>query len=93
MLREQHGYQTQPSEKIKQFKGYVTSDDRGTGRFIDPLPLETGHTFLMAPDDPERLVKITSPDADIMLFDSRSSCTKWLVCREESASCWQNRGK
>ncbi|HQB87171.1 MAG TPA: glycoside hydrolase, partial [Bacteroidales bacterium] len=59
------------SEKPKQFKGYVTSDDRGTGRFIDPLPLETGRTILMAPEDPERLVKISSEDADLMLFDGR----------------------
>jgi len=59
------------SEKLKQFKGYVTSDDRGTGRFIDPLPLETGRTILLAPDEPERLVKITSHDADLMLFDGR----------------------
>jgi len=59
------------SEKLKQFKGYVTSDDRGTGRFIEPLPLETGRTFLLAPDEPERLVKITSHDADLMLFDGR----------------------
>src|SRR5512145_3161722 len=49
------------SEKPKQFKGYKTSDDRGTGRFIDPLPLETGRTFLLAPDEPQRLIKITSP--------------------------------
>ena len=70
------------SEKIKQFKGYVTSDDRGTGKFIDPLPLETGHTFLLAPDDPERLVKITSPDADIMLFDGRVLAQNgWFVVR------------
>ena len=70
------------SEKIKQFKGYVTSDDRGTGRFIDPLPLETGHNFLLAPDDPERLVKITSQDADIMLFDGRVLAQNgWFVVR------------
>jgi endoglucanase len=70
------------SEKPKQFKGYVTSDDRGTGRFIDPLPLETGRTFLLAPDDPERLVKITSPDADIMLFDGRVLAQNgWFVVR------------
>ena len=70
------------SEKIKQFKGYVTSDDRGTGRFIDPLPLETGRTFLLAPDAPERLVKITSPDADLMLFDGRMLAQNgWFVVR------------
>ena len=32
------------SEKPKQYKGYVTADDRGTGKYIDPLPLETGRT-------------------------------------------------
>ena len=70
------------SEKIKQFKGYITSDDRGTGRFIDPLPLEKGRTFLLAPDDPERMVKITSPDADLMLFDGRVLAQNgWFVVR------------
>ena len=70
------------SEKPKQFKGYVTSDDRGTGRFIDPLPLETGRTFLLAPEDPERLVKITAQDADLMLFDGRVLAQNgWFVVR------------
>jgi endoglucanase len=74
---------TKPNgEKIKQFKGYVTSDDRGTGKFIDPLPLETGHTFLLAPEEPGRLVKITSPDADLMLFDGRMLAQNgWFVVR------------
>jgi endoglucanase len=70
------------SEKLKQYKGYVTSDDRGTGRFIDPLPLETGRTILMAPDEPERLIKITSQDADLMLFDGRMLAQNgWFVVR------------
>ncbi|MFZ0281299.1 MAG: cellulase N-terminal Ig-like domain-containing protein [Bacteroidales bacterium] len=70
------------SEKPRQFKGYVTADDRGTGRFIDPLPLETGRTFLLAPDEPERLVKITSHDADLMLFDGRVLAQNgWFVVR------------
>jgi hypothetical protein len=70
------------SEKLKQFKGYVTSDDKGTGRFIDPLPLETGRTILMAPDEPERLIKITSQDADLMLFDGRMLAQNgWFVVR------------
>ena len=74
---------TRPNtEKPKQFKGYVTSDDRGTGKFIDPLPLETGRTMLLAPDDPERMVKITSADADIMLFDGRVLAQNgWYVVR------------
>jgi endoglucanase len=70
------------SEKLKQYKGYVTSDDRGTGRFIEPLPLETGRTILMAPDEPERLIKITSQDADLMLFDGRMLAQNgWFVVR------------
>jgi len=70
------------SEKPKQFKGFVTSDDRGTGKFIDPLPLETGRTILMAPDEPGRLVKITSPDTDLMLFDGRMLAQNgWFVIR------------
>ena len=70
------------SEKLKQFKGYVTSDDRGSGRFIEPLPLETGRTILFAPDDPERMVKITSSDVDLMLFDGRILAQNgWFVVR------------
>jgi len=75
--------ETKPnSEKPKQFKGYITSDDRGTGKFIDPLPLETGHTLVIAPDEPERLVKISSPDAELMLFDGRVLAQNgWFVVR------------
>jgi hypothetical protein len=70
------------SEKPRQFKGYTTYDDRGTGKFIEPLPLETGRTFLLAPDEPSRLVKITSPDADLMLFDGRMLAQNgWFVVR------------
>jgi len=70
------------SEKPKQFKGYKTYDDRGTGKFIDPLPLETGRTMLLAPDEPSRMVKITSQDADLMLFDGRMLAQNgWFVVR------------
>jgi hypothetical protein len=70
------------SEKPKQFKGYKTYDDRGTDKFIDPLPLEIGRTFLLAPDEPSRLVKITSQDADLMLFDGRVLAQNgWFVVR------------
>lgn len=70
------------SEKIRQYKGYITSDDRGTGKFVDPLPLETGRTLVMAPDEPSRLIKITSPDADLMLLDGRILAQNgWFVVR------------
>ena len=70
------------SEKIRQFNGYVTADDRGTGRFVDPLPLETGRNIILASDDPERRVNITSHDADLMLFDGRMLAQNgWFVVR------------
>lgn len=70
------------SEKPRQFKGFRTYDDRGTGRFVDPLPLETGHTIALATDDPERLVRISSNDAELRLFDGRMLAQNgWFVVR------------
>ncbi len=70
------------SEKVKQFNGYVTADDRGTGKFVDLLPLETGRHIIMASNDPERRVTITSHDADLMLFDGRLLAQNgWFVVR------------
>ena len=59
------------SEKVRQFKGYKTYDDRGTDRFVDPLPLAVGRTFLLAPDDPERTVRISCEDGEISHYDGR----------------------
>ena len=69
------------SEKPRQFKGYVTYDDRGTGEFVDPLPLETGHCIIMAPEDPKRKVVVTSED-EINLYDGRVIAQNgWFVLR------------
>ena len=69
-------------EKPRQFKGFRTYDDRGTGEFVDPLPLETGHSILMAPDDPERMIKISSDDAVLELYDGRMLAQNgWFVLR------------
>ena len=57
-------------EKARQYKGFRTYDDRDTGKFVDPLPLESGKTFVIAPDAPERMIKITS-DCPMELFDGR----------------------
>ena len=68
-------------EKVRQFKGYRTYDDRGTGQFIEALPLSTGHEFLMAPDAPERMVKITS-ESEMKLYDGRMLAQNgWFVLR------------
>ncbi len=74
---------TRPNkEKPRQFKGFKTYDDRGTGRFVDPLPLETGHRITMAMDDPERMVSVWSDDAELKLYDGRMLAQNgWFVLR------------
>ena len=70
------------SEKPRQFKGFKTYDDRGTDRFVDPMPLETGHTILMATDAPERMIRISSEDAELKLYDGRMLAQNgWFVLR------------
>ena len=69
-------------EKPRQFKGFRTYDDRGTGEFVDPMPLETGHSILIAPDAPERMIKINSDDALLELYDGRMLAQNgWFVLR------------
>lgn len=68
-------------EKVRQFKGYRTYDDRGTGEFVEALPLSTGHEFLLAPDDPQRMLKITSEN-ELGLYDGRMLAQNgWFVLR------------
>ena len=69
------------SEKPRQFKGFKTYDDRGTNRFVDPLPIETGHQITLATDQPERMISISS-DAEIKLYDGRMLAQNgWFVLR------------
>ena len=74
---------TRPNaEKPRQFKGFKTYDDRGTDRFVDPLPLETGHAITLATDAPERMISIKSDDAELRLFDGRMLAQNgWFVVR------------
>lgn len=74
---------TRPNEeKPRQFKGYKTYDDRGTGSFVDPLPLNTAKSFIFAPDEPERMISVSSDDSDLMLFDGRMLAQNgWYVLR------------
>ena len=70
------------SKKIPQFAGHSTFDDRGLGEFIVPEPIANGKTILLAPEDPERFVKIKSMDADLMLFDGRNLAQNgWFIVR------------
>ena len=69
------------NKKITQFNGHTTFDDRGRSEFIIPGPLASAKKFVLAPEDPERLVKIES-DADIMLYDGRNLAQNgWFILR------------
>ena len=69
-------------EKIPQFAGHSTFDDRGRDEFVDPLPIATGSTLILAPEDPERHVEINSLDGKLMLFDGRNVAQNgWFVVR------------
>ena len=70
------------SKKIPQFNGYSTFDDRGRGEFLAPKPLASGKTIVLAPEDPERFVKIQSSTEDLMLFDGRNLAQNgWFIVR------------
>ena len=69
-------------DKIPQYAGHSTFDDRGRGEFVDPLPICTGSTFILAPEDPERQVEIHSLEGKLMLFDGRNVAQNgWFVVR------------
>ncbi len=74
---------TRPNaEKPRQFKGFKTYDDRGTARFVDPLPIDSGHQIALATDDPEHLVRISSEDTELKLYDGRMLAQNgWFVVR------------
>ena len=73
---------TRPNaEKPRQFKGFKTYDDRGTARFVDPLPIETAHHITLATDQADRMVSISS-DAELKLYDGRILAQNgWYVLR------------
>ncbi len=69
------------AEKIPQFANHTTFDDRGRGEFIDPRPLAAGKLLALAPEDPERFIKITS-ETEVMLFDGRNLAQNgWFIVR------------
>ena len=72
------------SQKVPQFAGHTTFDDRGRGEFIIPSPIASGKKLVLAPEDPERMVMIQSetPGEDLMLFDGRNLAQNgWFIVR------------
>ena len=69
-------------DKIPQFERHTTFDDRGRDEYVDPLPIATGTTLILAPEDQERHVEINSLDGQLMLFDGRNVAQNgWYVVR------------
>lgn len=58
-------------EKIPQFWGLSTFDDRGRNEFIVPKPISKGHTIVVAPED-ESLRVLFKSDTELNLFDGRN---------------------
>ena len=58
------------SEKIPQYFGESTFDDRGRGDFLVALPMSTGHQIVLAPEDDALRVGVTS-DLEISIYDGR----------------------
>jgi endoglucanase len=70
------------STQITQFAGHSTFDDRGRGEYVEPEPIASGKTLVLAPEDPERLVTIQSLTGDLTLLDGRNVAQNgWLVVR------------
>ena len=70
------------NNKILQYAGHSTFDDRGRNEYIVPGPIASGKTLLMAPEDPENFVKIQALDAELMLFDGRNLAQNgWFIVR------------
>ena len=58
------------SEKITQYFGESTFDDRGRGDFLVPLAMSTGHQIVLAPEDEALRVSVKS-DTEIGIYDGR----------------------
>ncbi len=69
------------SEKIHQIYDHTTFDDRGRNEFLEPVPISTAKTFVLAPDNPERRITIRS-EFEMMFFDGRILAQNgWYVVR------------
>ncbi len=69
-------------ERLPQFAGHSTFDDRGRGEFVEPKPIAQGKTLILAPEDPERRIKIEAREGELMLLDGRNVAQNgWFVVR------------
>ena len=77
-------------EKIPQFWGLSTFDDRGRNEFIVPKPISKGHTIVVAPED-ESLRVLFQSDTELNLFDGRNlsqNGTYWNLSHRACVIAW-----
>jgi hypothetical protein len=68
--------------QIRQFEGYRTFDGWGRKEYLETRPFATAKSFVLAPEDPERRVAITSVMGDLQLHDGRTVAQNgWFVVR------------
>ena len=71
-----------PEKKIRQFEGHSTFDLHGNPDYVEALPVATGKTLAMAPEDPERHVVVRSRSGELQLFDGRNLAQNgWFIVR------------
>ncbi|MDM7924931.1 MAG: glycoside hydrolase family 9 protein [bacterium] len=70
------------ADRMRQFAGHSTFDDRGRSEYVEPRPIASGRTLMLAPEDPERRIRIASADRDLALIDGRNVAQNgWFVVR------------
>jgi endoglucanase len=76
-----------PEKKIRQFEGHSTFDLHGNPDYVEALPVATGKTLAMAPEDAERHVVIRSLSGELQLFDGRNLAQNgWFIVRTPLAT-------
>lgn len=68
--------------QVRQFAGHSTFDGHGRPEYVEPEPIASGRTVILAPEDPERRIQIQSMNGDLMLLDGRNVAQNgWYVVR------------
>jgi endoglucanase len=68
--------------RLRQYAGHSTFDDRGRREYVEPEPIATGRTLVLAPEDPERRITIEAAQGGLALLDGRNVAQNgWYVVR------------
>ncbi len=69
--------------QLRQFAGHSTFDDRGRGEYVEPKPIAEGKTLILAPEDPQRRIRIEcAGEGALRLLDGRNVAQNgWYVVR------------